>query len=194
VKRLERIGEDGNQMLIKRFSLLSFLLLYGCVSVPPASRPSPLMQAFTLQGRVSVQYDEQSLTGQLRWRADGKTDEVLLSTPLGQGIASISRNEQQVTLVRPDEPSVSAENVEDLTQSTLGFRLPLSGLRYWIQARPDPARASEVRANSAGGVEQISQDGWKIDYLQYVENRPRKIHVTREGLEIRLVIDEWQMN
>lgn len=181
-------------MLIKRFSLLAFLLLYGCASVPPASGPSPLMQAFTLQGRVSVQYDEQSLTGQLRWRADGKTDEVLLSTPLGQGIASISRNEQQVTLVRPDEPSVYAENVEDLTQSTLGFRLPLSGLRFWIQARPDPARASEVRANSAGGVEQISQDGWKIDYLQYSENRPRKIHVTREGLEIRLVIDEWQMN
>jgi outer membrane lipoprotein LolB len=158
----------------------------------PVPSATEALQEFTLQGRVSVQYDGQSLSGQLSWRAGPASDEVLLSSPLGQGLASISRNEQGVTLARPGEPAVMAENVEMLTQSELGFRLPLSGLRFWIQARPDPARASEVRANSVGGVEQIAQDGWKIDYLQFSENRPRKIHVTREGLEIRLVIDEWQ--
>jgi outer membrane lipoprotein LolB len=171
------------------------LVLHGCATLPPpAAPPAKALQSFTLQGRVSVQYDEQSLSGQLNWHAGAESDEVLLSSPLGQGLASISRNKQGVTLTRPGEPPVTAKNVEILTESTLGFRLPLAGLRFWIQAMPDPARASQVHVNDAGGVEQIDQDGWKIDYLQYQENRPRKIHVTREGLEIRLVIDEWQTN
>lgn len=179
---------------MRRIVIATLLLLHACASVPPPGPPAELPQAFILQGRVSVQYDEQSLSGQLNWRAEAASDEVLLSSPLGQGLASISRNDQSVTLTRPGEPAVTAENVEMLTQSTLGFRLPLSGLRFWIQAKPDPARPSKVRVNMAGGVEQIAQDGWKIDYLQYNENRPRKIHVTREGLEIRLVIDQWQTN
>lgn len=153
-----------------------------------------MLQAFTLQGRVSVQHGEQSLSGLLSWKAEAASDEVLLSSPLGQGLASISRNDRLVSLVRPGEPALTAENVEELTQTALGFRLPLSGLRFWIQARPDPARVSELRRDEAGGVEQITQDGWKIAYLQYSDNRPRKIHVTREGLEIRLVIDEWLTN
>ncbi len=179
----------------QRLLVLVPLALYGCASVPPAGPPAiEILQVFTLQGRVSVQYGEESLSGQLDWRADAASDEVLLSSPLGQGMASISRNEAGVTLTRPGEPAVVAENVEMLTQSELGFRLPLAGLRYWIQARPDPARASKVRRSADGSVEQIAQDGWRIDYLQFHENRPRKMQVAREGLEIRLVIDEWRTN
>jgi outer membrane lipoprotein LolB len=179
-----------------RVFLLALMVLGGCAGVPPAAPPAAavLVRAFTVQGRVSVQYDDQSLSGQLNWRAGAASDDVLLSSPLGQGLARISRNELGVTLTRPGEPVVAAENVEVLTQSTLGFSLPLSGLRFWVQAQPDPARASDVRVNAEGVVEQIAQDGWKIEYLQFLENRPRKIHVTREGLEIRLVIDEWQTN
>ncbi len=177
------------------FAAALLLLLHACASVPPpVPPPAGMAQAFAMQGRVSVQYGEQSLSGQLSWQANAAGDEVLLSSPLGQGLASISRDARGVRLVRPGEAAVVAENVELLTQSELGFRLPLSGLRYWIQARPDPARASEVRRNAAGGVEQIAQDGWKIDYLQFHENRPRKMQVTREGLDIRLVIDEWRTN
>lgn len=180
---------------VRHLLVLAPLALYGCASVPqPGVTPAGMLQGFVLQGRVSVQYGEESLSGQLNWRADVAGDEVLLSSPLGQGLASISRNEAGVTLTRPGQPAVMAENVEMLTQSELGFRLPLSGLRYWIQARPDPARASKVKRNADGSVEQIAQDGWKIDYLQFHENRPRKIQVAREGLEIRLVIDEWQTN
>lgn len=173
---------------------LSAWLLQGCAVLPPAAPPAGMLQSFALQGRVSVKYDEESLSGRLDWQAGAAADEVLLSTPLGQGIASIRRDPAGVRLSRPDRPAVAAENVEALTEAELGFRLPLSGLRYWVQASPDPARASEVRRNAAGGVERILQDGWQIDYLQYQDGRPRKIQVTREGLEIRLVIDAWQTN
>lgn len=192
---------------MRRFIVVSLLFLNACASVPPPAQQPPaalplpaepirstVLQTFGLQGRVSVQYDEQSMSGQIHWQASVESDEVLLSSPLGQGMASISRNSNGVILARPGEPMLAAENVEALTQKALGFRLPLSGLRYWIQAIPDPTSESKVRLNAQGVVEQIAQDGWKIDYLQYAENRPRKIHVVREGLEIRLVIDAWQTN
>lgn len=179
---------------MRRILVATVFLLQACASVPTASPPAGTPQAFAMQGRVSVQYGDQSLSGQLHWIAGAASDEVLLSSPLGQGVAGISRNGGGVTLTRPGEPPLMAENVEDLTQSVLGFRLPLAGLRFWMQARPDPARESAVRLDAAGNVERIVQDGWKIDYLQYDQNRPRKIHVAREGLEIRLVIDEWRVN
>lgn len=186
---------------MRRLIFVTLLLLNACASLPPPAKQPPaepalskVLQTFSLQGRVSVQYDAQSMSGQINWQASAGSDEVLLSSPLGQGLASISRNDHVVILARPGEATLVAESVEALTQKALGFRLPLSGLRYWIQALSDPSSASEIRANSAGVVEQIIQDGWKIDYLQFSEKRPRKIHVTREGLDIRLVIDSWQTN
>lgn len=192
---------------MRRYLVVASLLLNGCASVTPPTTPLPaesakaveprhpaVLQSFSLQGRVSVQYDEQSLSGQINWKAGAEQDDVLLSSPLGQGLARIQGNAVGVILSRPGEPDIGAENVESLTQKALGFRLPLSGLRFWVQANPDPASASELNVSPAGIVEGITQDGWKIDYLQYSENRPRKIHVTREGLQIRLVIDEWKTN
>lgn len=188
-------------LFMRRIFPASLLLLAGCASLEPSAPTQPaapvvnaLLQSFTLQGRVSVQYDEQSMSGQISWQSSADGDEVLLSSPLGQGLASIHRNAFGVTLTRPGEPMLAAENAEALTQKALGFSLPLSGLRYWIQAKADPFSPGDVRVNAGGVVEQIVQDGWKIDYLQYSENRPRKIHVTRQGLEIRLVIDAWQTN
>lgn len=172
------------------------LLLHACASVQlPAGKAQ--QSVFDVQARVSVQYSEEQLSGLLHWRAEvdhvgAELDEVLLSSPLGQGLARITRDAGGVMLVRPGEPDVTAENAEKLTESTLGFRLPLNGLRYWIQAKPDTARENHVTQNTSGEITQIVQDGWTIDYLQYRESRPRKINVRREGIQIRLVIDEWR--
>ena len=73
--------------------------------------------------------------------------------------------------------------------------LPVSGLTWWVQARPAPGSAFEATHDADGRIAQLKQDGWVIDYLQYADDaprRPRKLVVTREGLEIRLVADDWQ--
>ena len=46
--------------------------------------------------------------------------------------------------------------------------------------------------SAAGRLARLKQDGWTIDYLQYAtDSRPRKLTVSREELEIRLVADSW---
>ncbi|HEX7972682.1 MAG TPA: lipoprotein insertase outer membrane protein LolB [Thiobacillus sp.] len=175
------------------------LLLGGCVSVPAVPRgsaASALSPQWVLQGRIGVQNGEQSLSGQIRWRHRTDADELLLTSPLGQGVARIVRDVDGVTLEVPDQSVRHAADADTLTRDALGYELPMAGLTWWVQARPDPARVFEATHDAAGRLTQLRQDGWVIDYLQYAADtptRPRKLVVTRQGLEIRLVADSWQV-
>ncbi|MGA9164684.1 MAG: lipoprotein insertase outer membrane protein LolB [Thiobacillus sp.] len=174
------------------------LVLGGCASTPSApavQNGNALSTNWTLQGRIGIQTDEQSLSGNIRWQHRADTDELLLTSPLGQGVARIERNAEGVTLEVPNQPARRAPDAESLTRDILGYALPVSGLTWWVQARPAPGRAFEATRDADGRLAQIRQDGWVIDYLQYAADapaRPRKLVVAREGLEIRLVTDSWQ--
>ncbi|MFP5409742.1 MAG: lipoprotein insertase outer membrane protein LolB [Gammaproteobacteria bacterium] len=175
---------------------LALLTLGGCASVPPISAPATLpaaQDAWTLKGRIGVQHGEESVSGQLHWQHRADRDELLMISPLGQGVARIVRDAGGVMLEVPNQPPRHAPDVESLTREMLGYALPVSGLAWWVQARPDPSSPFEVRHDEGGRVAQLRQNGWVIDYLQYTEDaRPRRLTVTREGLLIRLVADSWQ--
>lgn len=179
--------------------LLAGLLLAlaaGCATTSPglpAEATAPLSANWTLQGRIGIQAGEQSLSGQIRWQHSVVMDEVLLTSPLGQGVARIVRDVDGVALEVPNQPTRRAPDAESLTREALGYPLPVAGLAWWMQARPDPDSLFEATRNGAGRLTQLKQHGWVIDYLQYAaDGRPRKLAVTREGLDIRLVADSWQ--
>ena len=150
---------------------------------------------WTLQGRIGVQADEQSLSGTFYWQHRGPSDELLLTSPLGQGVARIVVNPDGALLVLPNQPERRAPDVETLTRDALGYALPVAGLVWWVQAQAAPERVAETRRDAAGRLVHLKQDGWVIDY-QYAADMPagpRKLVVTRDGLEIRLVADSWSI-
>jgi outer membrane lipoprotein LolB len=151
----------------------------------------PAGQEMSLSGRVSVHQDEENFSGQFQWVSRNGEDDILLSDPLGQGVARIVRNERETTLQLPDGRSQSAPDADALTEKLLGFRLPLGGMTYWIVARPSPSSPNQLVYNDQHQVERINQDGWKIDYLSYLGQRPRKVLITRQAMEIKLVVDHW---
>jgi outer membrane lipoprotein LolB len=175
------------------------MLLAACATpnLPVTQQPSllpPLDAPWSLQGRIALKAGDKSLSGQLQWHHRKDRDELLLSSPLGQGVARLVSDADGVLLDIPNEPPRRAPNAETLTQDAMGVALPLAGLRYWIEARPDLMRPFEQSLDDGGRVAHIRQDGWVIDYLQYMNApayRPRKLNVAREALEIRLVIDSW---
>jgi outer membrane lipoprotein LolB len=175
------------------------LILGGCASVPSVPRiepESPLSPSWTLQGRIGVQNGEQSMSGQIHWQHRTETDEILMTSPLGQGVARIVRDAEGVALEVPNHPTRRAPDADTLTREALGYVLPVAGLTWWVQARPDPGHAFEAARDTVGRLTQLRQSGWVIDYLQYAPDmpaRPRKLVVTREGLQIRLVADSWQL-
>ena len=179
--------------------LAGMLALAGCASSPPiqpVDTRAALAENWLLEGRLGVRTGEQSLSGSIRWQHQVEADDLLLISPLGQGVARIVRDKSGVMLEVPNEPVRRASDVESLTQTVLGYGLPISGLTWWVQARPAPGRAFESTRDRSTRFEQIRQDGWVINYLQYADDRPtlpRKMTVTREGLEIRLVVDTWKL-
>jgi outer membrane lipoprotein LolB len=177
------------------------VLLAACATPRPAVQTLPsqglsLDMPWSLQGRIAIKAGENSQSGQLQWRHRKGREELLLLSPLGQGVARLVSDAEGVLLEVPNKPPRRAPDAENLTLEALGVALPLSGLRYWIGARPDPARPFEQSVDTHGGITQIRQDGWVIDYLQYMRDvsaRPRKLTIARNGLEIRLVIDTWEL-
>lgn len=185
--------------MVRLVRVVLLALMAGCATTPPtipADALVPLPASWTLQGRIGIQAGEQSLSGSIHWQHRMETDEVLMTSPLGQGVARIVRDADGVLLEVPNQPSRRAPDAESMTHEALGYALPVAGLVWWVQARPDPESTFEATRDGAGRLTQLKQHGWVIDYLQYVTDmpaRPRKLAVMREGLEIRLVADSWQV-
>ena len=162
-------------------------LLGACASLPDAGPALP--GGFELSGRVAVRHGKDAASGKIFWRHSEDSDELLITSALGQGIARISRERDRFRLVTGDNQEYRAADVESLTEQALGWRLPLAGLADWVQARTSPGRPAET-----SGVDQgmeIRQDGWRIAYEEFREGRPRRMRLTREDLEIQLIVDRW---
>jgi len=163
-------------------------LLGACASLPDAGPALP--GGFELSGRVAVRHGKDAASGKIFWRHSEDSDELLITSALGQGIARISRERDRFRLVTGDNQEYRAADVESLTEQALGWRLPLAGLADWVQARASPERPAEVVGRAGDGLE-IRQDGWRVAYDEFREGRPFRLRLSREGIEIRLIVDQW---
>ena len=162
------------------------VFLGACAGLPEVPLPPG---GFELSGRV--RHGKKAASGRIFWRHTDDTDELLLTSPLGQGIARINRERDQFRLSTGDNREYRAADAESLTEQALGWRLPLAGLSDWVQARASPGRPSEMRGDPDRGLD-LRQDGWHIAYEEFREGRPFRLRMSREDLEIRLIVDRWK--
>ena len=174
------------------FALAFAAALSGCAHLAPMPSGEPSPGGFELSGRVAVRYSGESATGRVQWRHADSTDDLLITNPLGQGVARITRAGEQFELETSDGHRYSAPDAESLTAQVLGWSLPLHGLPQWVRAQPLPGDPAEIQRDSADRVASLSQDGWHIDYEAYAGERPSRLTLARPDLEIRLVIESWQ--
>jgi outer membrane lipoprotein LolB len=164
--------------------------LAGCASLAPEPLPADV---FSIIGRVAVRYGDEAASGRVTWRHGAATDDLLISSPLGQGIAEITRRDGVYTLVTAKDERFTAADPERLTEQALGWALPLAGLSDWVQGRAQPGSSAEPRYQG-GRLAELRQLGWTIEYSGYDENGrlPTRIRLQRGSLDIRLAIDEWR--
>ena len=168
-----------------------FALLAGCSQLSFLQPTDGLR--FELSGRIAVRYGDESSSGNVAWRHRSNGDEMLISSPLGQGIARIVRRGDEVTLTTSEPRDYHAANAELLTEEVLGFRLPLTGLSDWVRGRPAPGPSRE-RRDGRGRLAELEQSGWRIEYLAYGEDGalPARMRLLYPGLELRLAISAWR--
>jgi outer membrane lipoprotein LolB len=163
-------------------------VLGACTGLPEHGVAPP--GGFELSGRVAIRYAKDSGSARIFWRHAEDADELLITSPVGQGIARISREGERFRLVTGDKKEYRAADAESLTEQALGWRLPLSGLSDWVQGRASPGRPAEVVGRAGEGLE-IRQDGWRVAYEEFREGRPFRMRLSREDVDIRLVVDQW---
>ena len=169
------------------------MLLAGCAHLEGRGVP-PGQAEFELSGRIAVRYDHEASSGNVAWRHAARGDEMLITTPLGQGVARIERQGDLVTVTGSDGRVYRARDAESLTEQVLGFRVPLAGLSDWVQAKTAPGPAHETR-DAGGRLSKLEQDGWRIYYLAYGDggDLPARMRLVYPGLELRRAIDDWQV-
>jgi outer membrane lipoprotein LolB len=173
---------------VKR-AVWALALLCACAQV---ELKPPSTVDFDLAGRIAARYGNDAFTGNIGWRHAGRGDELLISTPMGQGVARIVREGDAVQLTTAEGKTYRAPDAESLTERTLGFRLPLEGLADWVQGRASPDMPARVDKGADGKLRALEQRGWKVEYQQYEGERPALMRLTYQGIELRLAISQWR--
>ena len=194
-------------MLLRRLlpALALTCLLAACAQLPgaiseEAAMPRPARAAisgYILTGRIAVSQGQQRHAVNITWRHSAARDEIFLATPLGQGIAELTRDAAGARLTTAERREFNAPDWQALSVQVFGFPLPLSALPRWLLAEV-PAEALDVKYDRAGRPQWMAADGWQVAYLEYASNAvdalPALIELKREDIEVRWKIDEWQVS
>ena len=191
-------------------SMTLALLATGCAEfAPPQSVLVPQAGArichdhITLGGRFSISYRkndrDESAHGSFVWAQDGDRTNLSLMSPLGQTLATIAVSPAFSSLTLPGQPPRFAADVDALAVTSLGWPLPVSGMRDWLLGCARDSRGRRIVLLPKADVD--APDGWHIAYPAWEGGgapHPRRIDMQRQkgsegaGISIRLVIDTWQ--
>jgi outer membrane lipoprotein LolB len=194
-------------------------MVAGCASIsaPPgpdtsaavAKRTTPARSyhdEIELGGRLSARYqhngDEQAVHGSFTWAQSTERTVVTLLSPLGQTIAVINITPELSTLSQAGHAPRTAADVDALAASALGWPLPISGLRGWLQGFARDADGRHFVAMPQADTSGVTTgDGWRIQYSNWLDNGeehyPKRIDLERSTVQagnvaLRFVIDTWQ--
>ncbi len=175
---------------MRRALCLAALVLAGCAQLQTVSREQPV---FELHGKLAAREGEDGFSGNIAWRHAAGSDEMLITTALGQGVARIVRDRDGVVLTTAEPKEYRGSDAESISEQALGYRLPLAGLADWVQGRPSTVLPkATITRKPDGSLARLEQGGWTIDYLDYEGGRPSRLRLAYPGLELRLAVTEWK--
>lgn len=155
------------------------VLLSGCAVVAPlpARPPAGEIAQFAFVGRIAVRQGEVRHHAKIDWRHTPAMDEILLATPLGQGLAELARDATGARLVLADQRRFAADDWSALSQQVFGFALPLETSARWLLG------------------DTAVTEGWRVTIVEResaaADALPIVIELERDDIAVRLKIDEW---
>jgi outer membrane lipoprotein LolB len=177
------------------------LIVSACAAVP-APRPSIEFRParndigqFALSGRVAVRNGPENFSARIEWThaADGR-DEILITSPLGQGIARLRADRAGASVETAEGRRHEAADLDELSEQVFGARLPLSQLPRWVVGQVWNA-VDGLELDAGGRPVLFADQGWTVAYLEYEDAAPEAlptlIRLRRGDLELRLKVDRW---
>ena len=186
-------------------------LLSACATPPTGPLSSATVADYAdnidLAGRISVSYETEgapeTLTGKFTWAQQPGAIDGALASPLGQTLAVLKVTPTAATLTQTDKAPLTAADIDTLTRETLGWPLPVSGLRDWLQGYAAGSDGKRFAASPANN-RVTTRDGWTVTFVNWQDQegnkqadkpQPKRIDAERAAsashgpLSIRIVID-----
>ncbi|UDG82525.1 lipoprotein insertase outer membrane protein LolB [Candidatus Vallotia cooleyia] len=139
-------------------------------------------------GRFAVSYEDhngwpRNVYGNFDWQEVNQTVTLKLLNPFEQTLAIIISAPGLATLELPNKRPQIALSVSELMQATLGFSVPIEGLRYWFQTSMPPDSHTLISTDETTLLSRLKQDGWTIEYVTYDDTpsvHGKRINLTRQ--------------
>jgi len=189
-------GAPAARRLRRGAALFAAAILGACSTLPPAAGILTYSGKFAL--RVSGTEHQDTMNGRFALSVDDAGVTLDLSTPLGTTVARIRSGPQGALLTVPGSEGLRTEQGPDpdaLSQRVLGWTLPVSGIRDWIEGRPAAGRPYRLSAADDGGS-LLEQDGWTIRLdPRGADGHIRKLDMNRAqqgeapSVSLRVVLD-----
>jgi len=156
---------------------------------------------FALEARFALRVSlpdqtPQSSGGRLSWTHKNGDNRVLLSSPLGYGMAEIETTPALSRLRTADGKTHESADPDALFEEVTGQRLPITRLPAWLLGRANDS--AQIDRDDRQRPIRLRETGWQIDYT-YDEETPaalpaRLILSRDQEIELRLRIEEWKEN
>lgn len=215
-----------NKNILNKFIILGFISsLSGCAIFspkvpPPLSQLDPIdpmrqkvvycpaklfdlnQQKIKLNSKISVYANGQRWFGQINWEHKPDRDIFEILSPFGQTMAKLSQDKNGVTL-EDGKNTYHALTAEELTLRTFGWKLPISGIVYWLIGQTYPFSSAIPKTNNEGQMIQIKQSGWEINYQNDYSPAgmylmPKTLEILGEDqnqqIKIKIINQAWDFN
>lgn len=187
-------------MSLRFAAVLAGTLLAGCTSLPPtAMPPREQLRDFALEARFALRVTlpdqpAQSSGGRLSWVHKRGDNRVLVSSPLGYGLAEIETTPSLSRLKTADGATRESTDSDALMEEVTGQRLPVTRMPAWLLGRSG-GRALIVN-DAHNRPTRLREAGWQVDYGYEDDTStalPARVTLSRDGeIELRLRIEEWK--
>jgi outer membrane lipoprotein LolB len=145
--------------------------LSGCATANLSTAPvGAYRDTIDLNGSIAVNYqnngEQHPVNGKFSWaQRPGRVD-VSVFDPFGQTVAEITVTPDTATLTQPKREPRTAKDIDTLTQQTLGWPLPVAGLRDWLQGYAVDAQGKRFAASPANS-NVVTRDGWRLRFVDW---------------------------
>ncbi len=181
----------------------------GCATPPSPVSPAaqsawaarqPALMKLThwrAAGRIGVVNERNGWHASFQWDQQDADYRIDLIGPLGQGRVIIQGDMEAVHIQTQDGKDWTAPDSDTLLEQSLGVRLPVNGLRYWVRGLPEPDSQPVLQFDAGGRLIRLEQSGWIIEYPIYTPvaalDLPARIVAQRQDLSVKLIIEQWTL-
>lgn len=155
-----------------------------------ASRPD-----WSLRGRLGVSDGRDSGSGSLEWAQRGDVFRFTVHAPVTGKTWILSGTPSQAVLSGLRPAPIEGRDARELLARELDWDVPVAQLVDWVRGRRAPGEARvEFRADGLPAA--ITQDGWRVEFLEYDDSAlplPRRLYASSGSRKVRLAIRAWSV-